>query len=128
MILLEAHWFGKAVGCNERLKPGRHRWFKNPAYERFQQDLGIALLLARRATTPYMGKVKVLVRFKISARRDADSCVKPLLDCLELSTSTKKFGVGIIGNDRQVRELVVQKQDKPPGELDEIFLQVEELG
>ena len=114
---MHASWSGRAVGANRRLRPGKARWYKDPAYRAFQDSL-TGTLLAARPKEPIRGKAKLYLRLSIGRRRDWDSLIKPVCDCLQTAR--------IVEDDRQIRgRIVVDVEDHGHGEPDRIYLEVE---
>ena len=126
--MLQVIWTGKAVGGNRRLQQGTRRWYKNPAYGYFQTDLGKAIFQAWEPRGVLSGPVDVFLLFTVNSRRDIDSLVKPVLDCLQTPNPKRPHGAGVITDDVQICQLRVIKQTKPKrSEPDQIYIEVSEI-
>ena len=114
-------WHGKAYGTNKRLETTRYGWiYKNPGYTSFQDGLIWTMIRHRGTSKPIESKICVDIVFTISRKRDIDSLIKPVLDCLEKAR--------VIRNDNQVAVLHVEKQDKfRRSDEDEIKITVKEM-
>lgn len=83
----------------------RGRRFKSAAYKKYAKDVG--LLLAGQRWRKVPGPIEVTVELYLAKpkQRDADNCVKPLLDLLVQG--------GVIDDDRNVWALHVHKYRSP---------------
>jgi Holliday junction resolvase RusA-like endonuclease len=82
-------------GCNERLKPGKTRFYLNPKYRSFKEAI---YLLTRPVDIEHL--VRMEIEITCHPLRDIDSVIKPILDGV-----SKKCGF----NDRHVAELYIRK-------------------
>ena len=118
MICVE--WSGKAWGTNRRLEKGKYgNIYLNRKYQGFEKGLTYLLMAYNTDKRALAGEVRVHLDFTISAARDIDSLIKPVLDCLQKAR--------IVKNDKQITRLFVSKNAKKRREEDRIRVMVEEV-
>lgn len=104
---------GKPAGQNRNGWRGGP-WTKTPSARAFAELLAFHGLQARHrsgwaTTTDHVGVVIQVVLD--SERPDTDSCVKAVLDSLEVSRpKLRRPGAGFLANDRQVRRYFVERK------------------
>jgi Holliday junction resolvase RusA-like endonuclease len=101
-------WSGRAVSTNRRLEPGAGRWHASAEYRAFKESLAWAL---RSHAERFTGPVSVRLLAVLGPQMDSDAIIKPALDALQLA--------GVLGNDRQVRQLSVYREDRAKGETED---------
>jgi Holliday junction resolvase RusA-like endonuclease len=106
-LLFSIVFEGDAVGVNRKYI--NRRYTLNPKYRGFKESIG--LLSSREAKgSPIQDDLYLDIRMHISRAKDADACLKPLFDGLQLGR--------LIGNDRQIRGYEVIKTHKKRGTRD----------
>jgi len=111
-----AFWHGKAVSENERLAPGRGRYYTSDNYRAFKDSMVWTL---KAHQEHYSGPVHVRMYLVLNPRMDAQNVVKPCMDALEQA--------GVIDNDRQVRSFSFYREDRKAKDEDVIGFIVTEM-
>lgn len=96
--MIMVRWFGQVVSDNdktERIRGGRVK--NTAAYTAFRQSVAWTVLAARGGMV--MNRPGLLVQFSLSAQRDAQNCLKGLLDGIQDS--------GLVSNDRDIAPITV---------------------
>jgi len=108
-------WEGKAVGVNRRLGVASGRMYKSTPYALFVNDLSWAIR-AKGGGHVFESGVTVSYTQTVSPKRDVDSLCKPVLDAIQAS--------GLIKDDLQVKQLVVETKLKPRGSPDRLDIEI----
>lgn len=101
-------WSGKAVSANRRLEPGVDRWHLTEEYRAFKDALTWTL---KAHFEHFTGPVSVRLFAVLGPKMDSGAIIKPALDALQVA--------GIVDNDRQVRHICVQREDRKKGETED---------
>ena len=113
---ISLYWEGKAVGINKKqmsfIRKGHSRIYTNREYLDFKKSMAYTW----KSNTFLGPPIIVNIALRVSAGRDIDSLVKPILDAIELA--------GIYKNDNEIVHFCVDKQTKKRGEKDIIFVEV----
>lgn len=121
--MFRVEWSGKVFGKNQRLAKGKYgNFYLTPGYRGFKKGLTWQMILTRcqdpKWVEPFAGDVEVWIECHVHPRRDVDSVVPIIHDCLEAAN--------IIYNDRQIAVTCSRKYRKDRGKPDRIVVEVKE--
>jgi Holliday junction resolvase RusA-like endonuclease len=108
---------GRLPGVNEWHKVSRGRIYEGPEYRKAKEDMAVGFGLRR---DPVIGPVDLLVDVSLWKMRDTDGPIKAIMDALELA--------GLIENDRQIRNIVINRTYHKKAEPDTLRVVLFEVG
>lgn len=98
--MIRAEWRGLAVSDNDRLVPGKARWFPNKLYKAFKTSMAEALV-AQVRERDLLNPVTLDLTVSLPPRMDTQAVVKACCDALELAQ--------VIRSDRQIHRVTVTR-------------------